>query len=56
MWVYDLGTFEFLDVNEAVIKKYGYSKGLKMTIKRYGRRLSSFFEEGVYSLISIEIT
>jgi hypothetical protein len=26
MWVYDLGTFEFLDVNEAVIKKYGYTK------------------------------
>jgi PAS domain S-box-containing protein len=30
-----LGTFQFLDVNEAVIKKYGYSKEefLKMTIK-----------------------
>jgi PAS domain S-box-containing protein len=35
MWVYDLGTFYFLDVNEAAIKKYGYTKKefLNMTIK-----------------------
>ena len=35
MWVYDLGTFNFLDVNEAAIKKFGYTKEefLKMTVK-----------------------
>jgi PAS domain S-box-containing protein len=35
MWVYDLGTFEFLDVNDAAVKKYGYTKVefLKMTVK-----------------------
>lgn len=35
MWVYDLGSFYFLDVNEAAIKKFGYTKEefLKMTIK-----------------------
>lgn len=35
MWVYDLGTFDFLDVNDAAIKNYGYSKEefLKMTVK-----------------------
>lgn len=35
MWVYDLDTLEFLDVNEAAIKHYGYSKNefLSMTLK-----------------------
>jgi PAS domain S-box-containing protein len=35
MWVYDLGSFYFLDVNEAAIKKFGYTKEefLKMTVK-----------------------
>ncbi|REL29130.1 PAS domain S-box protein [Rhodohalobacter sp. SW132] len=35
MWVYDLTTLTFLDVNEAAIKHYGYSKDefLKMTIR-----------------------
>lgn len=35
MWVYDLGTFDFLDVNDAAIKNYGYAKEefLKMTVK-----------------------
>jgi len=35
MWVYDLGTFMFLDVNKAAIEKYGFSKEefLKMTTK-----------------------
>lgn len=34
MWVYDLETFYFLEVNEAAIIKYGYSRDefLKMTI------------------------
>ncbi|NRT13042.1 PAS domain S-box protein [Flavobacterium sp. 14A] len=35
MWVYDLGTFRFLDVNKAAIEKYGFSKEefLEMTTK-----------------------
>lgn len=35
MWVYDLETLKFLDVNEVAIKNYGYSRieFLKMTIK-----------------------
>jgi PAS domain S-box-containing protein len=35
MWVYNLETFYFLDINEAAIKKYGYKKEefLKMTIR-----------------------
>jgi len=34
MWVYDYDTYQFLDVNEAAISHYGYSKDefLKMTI------------------------
>jgi PAS domain S-box-containing protein len=34
-WVYDVSTFEILDVNEAAIQHYGYSRDefLKMTIK-----------------------
>ena len=34
MWVYDRKTLAFLDVNEAAIAKYGYSRQefLKMTI------------------------
>ena len=52
MWVYDLGTFDFLDVNEAAIKKYGYTKEefLKMTIKEIRPEADyPLFEEGVYS-------
>src|SRR5690606_28514309 len=35
MWVYDLETLQFLDVNEAAINNYGYSLAefLSMTIK-----------------------
>ncbi len=35
MWVYDLDTLKFLDVNEAAIKNYGYTRNefLSMTIK-----------------------
>jgi PAS domain S-box-containing protein len=35
MWVYALGTLEFLDVNEVAIKHYGYSEKefLKMTVR-----------------------
>lgn len=35
MWVYDLDTLAFLDVNEAAISNYGYSREefLKMTLK-----------------------
>lgn len=35
MWVFDIETFKFLDVNDAAIKKYGYTKEefLSMTIK-----------------------
>jgi two-component system, cell cycle sensor histidine kinase and response regulator CckA len=35
MWVYDIDTLEFLDVNKAAIKHYGYSRDefLSMTIK-----------------------
>lgn len=35
MWVYDLKTLAFLDVNEAALEKYGYSRTefLKMTLK-----------------------
>lgn len=35
MWVYDLKTLKFLDVNNAAIEKYGYSRDefLSMTIK-----------------------
>lgn len=35
MWIYDLQTLKFLNVNQAAIKHYGYSKNefLKMTIK-----------------------
>lgn len=34
MWVYDVGSFAFLEVNEAAIRKYGYSREefLNMTI------------------------
>jgi PAS domain S-box-containing protein len=52
MWVYDLGTFEFLDVNEAVIKKYGYTKEefLKMTVKEiWPEEDYPLFDEGVHS-------
>jgi PAS domain S-box-containing protein len=35
MWVYDLETLAFLDVNDAAVKQYGYGKDefLRMTIK-----------------------
>jgi PAS domain S-box-containing protein len=35
MWVYDLDTFAFLDVNHAAMRLYGYSREefLSMTIK-----------------------
>jgi PAS domain S-box-containing protein len=35
MWIYDLNTLDFLDVNEAAITKYGYSRDefLNMTLK-----------------------
>ncbi|MCK9279961.1 MAG: PAS domain S-box protein [Melioribacteraceae bacterium] len=35
MWVYDLETLKFLEVNESAIKKYGYSKEefLQLTLK-----------------------
>lgn len=35
LWVYDLETFKFLDVNDAAIRHYGYSRDefLNMTIK-----------------------
>ncbi|WKZ37327.1 MAG: PAS domain S-box protein [Anaerolineales bacterium] len=35
MWVYDLETLAFLDVNDAAVKKYGYThrQFLKMTLK-----------------------
>jgi PAS domain S-box-containing protein len=52
MWVYDLGTFEFLDVNEAGIRKYGYTKEefLKMTIKEiWPEEDYPLFDEGVHS-------
>ncbi|MGO4819980.1 MULTISPECIES: response regulator [unclassified Flavobacterium] len=52
MWVYDLGTFSFLDVNDAAIKKYGFSKEefLAMTIKEI-RPVEDYplFDEGVHS-------
>jgi len=34
MWLYDLGTWEFLDVNQSAVKHYGYSKEefLSMTV------------------------
>ncbi len=36
LWVYDVETLEFLEVNEAAIKQYGYSKSefLRMTVKQ----------------------
>lgn len=52
MWVYDLGTFHFLDVNEAVIKKYGYTKEefLKMTVKDiWPEEDYPIFDEGINS-------
>jgi PAS domain S-box-containing protein len=52
MWVYDLGTFEFLDVNEAGIRKYGYTKEefLKMTIKEiWPEEDYPLFDAGVQS-------
>src|SRR5690606_30521583 len=35
MWIYDLETYEFLDVNNAAVCNYGYSRTefLQMTIK-----------------------
>ena len=35
MWIYDLQTLAFLEVNQAAVAKYGYSRGefLQMTIK-----------------------
>ena len=35
MWVFDLGTLAFLAVNDAAVRKYGYSRDefLRMTIK-----------------------
>ncbi|MBL8103519.1 MAG: PAS domain S-box protein, partial [Anaerolineales bacterium] len=35
MWIYDLETLAFLDVNDAAVKKYGYTRRefLKLTIK-----------------------
>jgi PAS domain S-box-containing protein len=35
MWVYDLETLEFLDVNDAAVERYGYSRDefLAMTVK-----------------------
>lgn len=52
MWVYDLGTFDFLDVNDAAIKKYGYTKEefLNMTIKEiWPVEDYPIFDQGVYS-------
>jgi PAS domain S-box-containing protein len=38
MWVFDVDTLRFLDINEAAIKRYGYSRDefLSMTIKDIG--------------------
>lgn len=35
MWIYDIHSLAFLEVNEAAVKHYGYSRDefLKMTIK-----------------------
>jgi PAS domain S-box-containing protein len=35
MWIYDLETLAFLDVNEAAVEKYGYNREefLGMTLK-----------------------
>ena len=35
MWVYDLETLHFLEVNHAAVRRYGYTRGefLAMTIK-----------------------
>ena len=35
MWIYDLETLDFLDLNDAAVEKYGYDRNefLKMTIK-----------------------
>jgi PAS domain S-box-containing protein len=45
MWVYDLKTFKFLDVNDAAMQHYGYSKAefLSMTIRdiRSGQDVST---------------
>lgn len=52
MWVYDLGTFQFLDVNDAAVNNYGYTKEefLKMTIKEiWPVEDYSIFDEGVNS-------
>lgn len=52
MWVYDLGTFQFLDINDAAIKNYGYTKEefLKMTIKEiWPEDDYPLFDEGVNS-------
>lgn len=52
MWVYDLGTFQFLDVNEAAIKNYGYTKDefLEMTVKEiWPVEDYPVFDEGVHS-------
>jgi PAS domain S-box-containing protein len=51
MWVYDLGTFQFLDVNDAAIKKYGYAKEEfhEMTVKQiWPVEDYPLFDEGVY--------
>lgn len=52
MWVYDIGTFKFIDVNEAAIKKYGFKKEefLTMTIKDI-RPVEDYplFDEEVFS-------
>jgi len=36
LWIYDVETLEFLEVNEAAVKQYGYSRSefLKMTVKQ----------------------
>lgn len=52
MWVYDLGTFQFLDVNDAAIKNYGFKKEefLNMTIKEiWPVEDYPIFDQGVYS-------
>lgn len=52
MWVYDLGTFQFLDVNDAAIKNYGYTKDefLQITVKEiWPVEDYPLFDEGVNS-------
>jgi PAS domain-containing protein len=48
MWIYDLGTLNFLAVNEAAVREYGYSQEefLRMSVKavRPVEELASFVE------------